>query len=171
VPGHGALRGDVAWGGNWFFLAEAAGTALTLDNVPALTGLAARVRGALFDAGARGADGAELDHVVFLGPSPTPGVDARGFVLCPGLAYDRSPCGTGTSALLACLHAEGRLRPGQTWRQESVTGSVFEAGYRVDPERPGAIVPEITGSAFVTGEARLLLDERDPLCWGLRGPA
>jgi proline racemase len=102
--------------------------------------------------------------------SPNPEARSRNFVLCPGYAYDRSPCGTGTSAKLACLHADGRLRPGEVWRQESVTGSVFEGRFTLDPAHAGWIIPEITGAAHVTGEATLLLDERDPLCWGMRDP-
>ena len=167
VPGHGALTGDVAWGGNWFFIAPAPpNLPLSLSNVDALTDFAWRARRALAEAGVTGAAGAEIDHVELVAPSPTAGIDARGFVLCPGKAYDRSPCGTGTSAKLACLHADGKLRPGDVWRQESVLGSVFEGRFTLDGE--GRVVPQITGAAHVTAEATLLLDERDPLCWGVR---
>ena len=168
VPGHGRVTGDVAWGGNWFFLVAEHGLSLSLDQVGSLTDYAGRVRQALFAAGVRGASGAEIDHVELFGPSPSKGADSRNFVLCPGNAYDRSACGTGTSAKLACLHAEGKLRPGEVWRQESVTGSVFEGRFTVDPHEMGRVVPEITGVAYITGEATLLLDERDPLGWGLR---
>ncbi len=89
-------------------------------------------------------------------------------MLCPGNAYDRSPCGTGTSARLACLHADGKLRPGEVWRQESITGSVFEGRVTVDPSHADRVVPEIAGNAYITGESTLLIDERDPLAWGLR---
>ncbi|HUG53045.1 MAG TPA: proline racemase family protein [Vicinamibacteria bacterium] len=167
VPGHGPVRGDVAWGGNWFFLVEEHGLQISRDRVEELTDFAWRARQALAAAGVRGADGAEVDHVELFAPSPGPGLDSRSFVLCPGKAYDRSPCGTGTSAKLACLFADGRLAPGQVWRQQSVTGSVFEGRIEVDPEHPGRVRPSITGTAHVTGEATLLLDERDPLCWGL----
>jgi 4-hydroxyproline epimerase len=167
VPHHGPLTGDVAWGGNWFFIAPApAGLQLALSRADALTDFAWRVRHALAAAGVTGADGAEIDHVELVAPSPTAGVDARGFVLCPGRAYDRSPCGTGTSAKLACLHADGKLRPGEVWRQESILGSVFEGRFSLDEE--GRVLPQITGAAHVTAEATLLLDERDPLCWGVR---
>jgi 4-hydroxyproline epimerase len=170
VPGHGPVRGDVAWGGNWFFLVEEHGQTLTLDNVEALTDFAWRVRRALPAAGIMGdgGDGAEVDHVELFAPSPVPGLDSRNFVLCPGKAYDRSPCGTGTSAKLACLHAEGTLRPGEVWRQESIVGSVFEGCYALDEAHPGRVLPRITGTAFVTAEATLILDERDPFRWGIQ---
>lgn len=170
VPGHGRVTGDVAWGGNWFFLLEDHGLALAPDAVESLTELAWCIRGALAESHVTGAAGAEIDHVELIGASPTPGCDARSFVLCPGKAYDRSPCGTGTSAKLACLHADGKLEPGQVWRQESVLGSVFEARFEVDPKDPNRVRPWITGAAHVTGEATLLLDPRDPLCWGIRPP-
>ncbi|MGA2299494.1 MAG: proline racemase family protein [Candidatus Acidiferrum sp.] len=96
--------------------------------------------------------------------SKLPGVDSKNFVLCPGKAYDRSPCGTGTSAKLACLYADGKLRPGQIWRQESIVGSVFEGSV---PIEDGQILPSIRGSAFITSEADLILDPKDPLCHGL----
>jgi 4-hydroxyproline epimerase len=137
--------------------------------VGSLTDYAGCVRQALFAAGVRGSAGAEIDHVELFGSSPTADADSRNFVLCPGDAYDRSPCGTGTSAKLACLFAEGKLGPGEVWRQESITGSVFLGSFNVDPRQTGSIVPEITGVAYITGESTLLLDERDPLGWGFRG--
>ncbi|MBL9215469.1 MAG: proline racemase family protein [Opitutaceae bacterium] len=161
--GLGAVPVDLAWGGNWFGLVEGHGLKLERSNLAALTDYAVRVRRALAAAGFP-----EVDHVELFGPSPTPGVDSRSFVLCPGLAYDRSPCGTGTSAKLACLAADGRLAPGVVWVQESILGSVFQASYRPQGER---IVPTITGSAYVTGEAELILDPADPLAWGWGAPA
>ena len=91
-------------------------------------------------------------------------------MLCPGKAYDRSPCGTGTSAKLACLAADGKLRPGAVWRQESIIGSVFEASYRRDGER---LLPSIRGQAWVCGQGQLILDDSDPFAHGIanRGPA
>lgn len=166
VPGHGVVQGDVAWGGNWFFLTHAPDVPLSLPHVEALTAFAGQVRQALARAGVTGEHGAEIDHVELIAPSPTAGVDARNFVLCPGNAYDRSPCGTGTSAKLACLHAEGALRPGQIWRQESILGSVFDGTFTLDDA--GRVLPRITGLAHVTADATLLLDERDPLRWGIR---
>jgi 4-hydroxyproline epimerase len=167
VPGHGRVTGDVAWGGNWFFLVEDQSFTLAPENAGALTAFSGEVRGALAAAGITGADGAEIDHVELFAPSPTPGLDSRNFVLCPSGTYDRSPCGTGTSAKLACLHSAGKLKPGDVWRQESLIGSVFEGRIRLDDERLGRVLPSITGTAHVTAEATLILDDRDPLCWGI----
>jgi 4-hydroxyproline epimerase len=164
VPGAGVVRGDVAWGGNWFFLIDGHGLDLVPANVERLTDYAWRVRQELARRGVTGADGAEIDHVELTGPSLDPANHGRNFVLCPGKAYDRSPCGTGTSAKLACLYADGKLRPGDVWRQESVVGSVFEGTVRVDG---GKVVPRVTGSAFVTAEAKLVLDPADPFRTGL----
>jgi 4-hydroxyproline epimerase len=168
VPGHGSVTGDVAWGGNWFYLVRDHGLDISMGNVGALTAFTLAVRAALRAAGVSGRGGAEVDHVELFASSSV--ADSRSFVLCPGGAYDRSPCGTGTSAKLACLAADGRLRPGEVWRQESVTGSVFEAEFAWDTE-PERILPRITGSAHVTAEATILLDENDPLRWGLRDPS
>jgi 4-hydroxyproline epimerase len=165
VPGYGEVRGDVAWGGNWFFLVRNHTMDLTLGNVDHLTTFTWAIRRALRDQGVAGADGKEIDHVELFGPSQRPGVDSRNFVLCPGKAYDRSPCGTGTSAKLACLYADGKIREGQTWRQESIVGSLFEGSVKV---HEGKVYPSIKGSAFVNAEAELVLDPRDPLCMGIR---
>jgi 4-hydroxyproline epimerase len=168
VPGHGPVTGDVAWGGNWFFLVKDSGGnghQLTLDNLEALTDFTWRIRQALRQQGITGAGGQEIDHVELFGPSQLDGVNSRNFVLCPGKAYDRSPCGTGTSAKLACLYADGKLKEGQVWRQESIVGSVFEGTVRADG---GKVYPTIRGSAYVNAEADLILDERDPFCYGIR---
>ena len=165
VPGFGEVRGDVAWGGNWFFLVEEHGFELTLKNVEALTDFTWAVRQALRLAGITGDHGHEIDHVELFGPSKVPGVDSKNFVLCPGKAYDRSPCGTGTSAKLACLYADGKLLEGQVWRQESIVGSVFEGSVQV---RDGKVHPRIKGSAFISAESELVLDPRDPFCHGIR---
>jgi 4-hydroxyproline epimerase len=164
VPGHGPVTGDVAWGGNWFFLTEDHGRELRLENVEALTELSWNIRMALAAGGITGRDGAEIDHVELFGPPADPANRSRSFVLCPGKAYDRSPCGTGTSAKLACLAADGKLGPGAVWRQESILGSVFEASY--EPAEDG-ILPRIAGRAHVTADATLLLDPADPFCWGI----
>ncbi|MGA8433130.1 MAG: 4-hydroxyproline epimerase [Candidatus Sulfotelmatobacter sp.] len=166
VPGYGQVQGDIAWGGNWFFLVRDHTMDLTLQNIDRLTNYTWAIRQALRDQGITGADGKEIDHVELFAPSQLPGVDSRNFVLCPGKAYDRSPCGTGTSAKLACLYADGKIREGQTWKQESIVGSVFEGSVKV---RDGKIYPSIKGSAFVNAEAELVLDPRDPLCMGIRG--
>jgi 4-hydroxyproline epimerase len=166
APGVGRVTGDIAWGGNWFFLIGNPGQALTLDRLEALTDYAWRVRQGIEAQGITGANGGEIDHIELFGPATAAGADSRNFVLCPGKAYDRSPCGTGTSAKLACLYADGKLRPGQVWRQESIVGSVFEGTVSVVD---GQIYPEITGSAYVNAEADLILDERDPFIYGIRG--
>ena len=165
VPGIGSVRGDVAWGGNWFFLIEEHGLDLALNNVAALTDFTWAVRCALVKAGITGEDGHEIDHIELFAPSKLAGVNSKNFVLCPGKAYDRSPCGTGTSAKLACLYADGKLREGDVWRQESIVGGVFEGRVTV---RDGRIYPSITGAAFVTSEAELVLDPHDPFCHGIR---
>lgn len=164
VPGHGEVTGDIAWGGNWFYLVEDHGHRLTLPCVAELTDLSTRIRQAV-NAGGH----PEVDHVELIGPG-APGSDARNFVLCPGLAYDRSPCGTGTSAKLACLAADGKLQPGEPWVQESILGTRFVGIYEWDGNTTdcGRIIPTVTGTAHVTAEATLLVDARDPFCWGIR---
>lgn len=166
VEGYGPMSGDIAWGGNWFFLVENHGQHVAGDNIPRLMDCSVKIREALERAGITGADGALIDHIELFGPSPE--ADARNFVLCPGLAYDRSPCGTGTSAKLACLHADGKLEPGQLWVQESVIGSRFEACLEW---HEGAIYPRITGTAHVNAEASLILDPLDPYVYGIRPDA
>lgn len=165
VEGHGRVVGDVAWGGNWFFLVNEHGLQLALKNIEALTDFAWRVRQALERDGVTGSNGAAIDHIELFAPSATPGIDSRNFVLCPGKAYDRSPCGTGTSAKVACLAADGKLAPGAIWHQESIIGSVFDASYRIEH---GQILPSIRGRAYVSAEATLILDESDPFVWGIR---
>jgi 4-hydroxyproline epimerase len=157
------VRGDVAWGGNWFYLIENHGQELTLANIETLTEFARRVRRAL---NARGYP--EVDHIELYGPAVSTEAHSRNFVLCPGGAYDRSPCGTGTSAKIACLAADGKLKEGEAWIQESIVGSLFRASYRRSAE---GVVPIIGGRAYVTGESTLLLDERDPFCWGIASAA
>jgi 4-hydroxyproline epimerase len=165
VEGVGGITGDVAWGGNWFFLVGEHGQKLEIANVERLTDFTWRIREALNRHGITGAGGQEIDHIELFGPPRDPSAHSRNFVLCPGKAYDRSPCGTGTSAKLACLFADGKLQEGQIWRQESIVGSVFEGSVRVDGEN---IIPRITGSAYVTGEAELILNPDDPFRAGIR---
>lgn len=167
VPEMGRVTGDIAWGGNWFFLAEGAPCPLTLAHVPELTRKADAVRVALTAAGYRGSDGGEIDHIEFFAKPESADAHSRNFVLCSGGAYDRSPCGTGTSAKLACLAAAGKLAPGVDWVQESIIGSRFTARYRLGPS--GEIIPSITGRAFVTGEAVLRRDPADPFAFGVAG--
>ena len=166
VPGHGVVHGDVAWGGNWFFLTSAHGQRVASDNLPALTTYSSALRTALSAQGITGADGAEVDHIELFGDDDSDvAADSRNFVLCPGLAYDRSPCGTGTSAKVACLAADGKLAPGQLWRQASVIGSVFEASYERDAD--GQVIPTIRGRAHMSAEATLLIESDDPFAWGI----
>jgi 4-hydroxyproline epimerase len=165
VDGIGPVTGDVAWGGNWFFLVGNHGQRLELSNVERLTDYTWRVREALEREQVTGANDGQIDHIELFGPAARSDADSRNFVLCPGKAYDRSPCGTGTSAKLACLYADGKLKPGEIWRQESIIGSVFEARFRLSA---GQLIPRISGSAYVTAETTLLLDPEDPFQWGIR---
>ena len=168
VAGLGTVRGDVAWGGNWFFLTSAVPCDLTLANVGKLTLAASAIRDALDCDGVRGKDGASIEHVEIFGPPHSSEANSRNFVLCPGGAYDRSPCGTGTSAKLACLDADGKLRPGEVWVQESIIGSRFRATFEPGPN--GGILPRIGGRAFVCAESTLLLDPADPFQYGFGAP-
>ena len=163
VEGYGTLQGDIAWGGNWFYLIEDHGQTISFERVDQLTDFCWRVRQALEKAGIYGAEGALIEHVILYGPS-TKGANSQNFVLCPGKAYDRSPCGTGTSAKLACLAADDQLAPGEIWVQESIVGSCFEASYQLED---GQVWPNITGSANITLQGQLILDERDPFRWGI----
>jgi len=177
VPGYGKVHGDVAWGGNWFFLVRddvrdhvrdhvrGDSMTLSLSNVEELTNFTWAIRQALRQHGITGVANQEIDHVELFAPSAVPSVNSRNFVLCPGKAYDRSPCGTGTSAKLACLYADGKIREGQVWKQESIVGSVFEGSITVREDR---VYPSIKGSAFVNSEAQLVLDPKDPFCMGIR---
>lgn len=164
LPGHGTVRGDVAWGGNWFFLVSEHGQRVASDNLAALTGYTSALRHALAAQGITGADGAEIDHVELFA-NDDEGADSRNFVLCPGNAYDRSPCGTGTSAKIACLAADGKLAPGEVWTQASVIGSRFEASYEM---ADGKVIPTLRGRAYISAEATLLIEEDDPFGWGIR---
>lgn len=166
VPGYGTVRGDVAWGGNWFFISGDSPVALTLANERALTRYTEAIRAALVRDGVAGAHGAEIDHIEINGPADGDAADACNFVLCPGMAYDRSPCGTGSSAKVACLAADGKLAPNQVWRQAGILGSMFEVRYEPGPK---GVMPRITGSAFITAKGQLLIDEADSLAWGIGG--
>src|SRR5258706_452652 len=167
VPGHGPLTGDIAWGGNWFFLVADHGRTLVPANIAELTAFSSAIRDALIAQNITGADGALIDHIELFGPPSREGIDSHSFVLCPGNAYDRSPCGTGTSAKVACLAADGKLAEGAVWRQESIIGSVFEASWRASGDG-GTLVPTITRHAHIMAEGRLCFDERDPFAWGVR---
>lgn len=163
VPGFGPVTGDIAWGGNWFFLVSDHGQTLEVANVDALTTFAWAVRRALNTQGFP-----EVDHVELFGAPESPDAHSRNFVLCPGKAYDRSPCGTGTSAKLACLAADGKLAEGESWVQESIIGSRFSGSFTWADRPAGKIIPAIRGRAYVNAEATLLLNPQDPFCWGIR---
>jgi 4-hydroxyproline epimerase len=179
LPSGQRVTGDIAWGGNWFFLCADHGEEVHVGNVERLTALSWEIRREL------NRSHPELDHIELFAPPGDPGNHSRSFVLCPGGAYDRSPCGTGTSAKLACLAADGKLAPGEIWRQESVIGSVFEGSVVASPRLASprstardplrlreegeyeGVIPTITGQAWISAEATLLLDDTDPFCWGI----
>lgn len=173
VEGYGKVVGDIAWGGNWFFLVANHGKDLSLSNVRELTDFTVAIRDCLEKHNITGADGGEIDHVELFGSPSDPVVaDSKNFVLCPGSAYDRSPCGTGTSAKLACLAADKKIEPGQIWRQESIVGSIFEGSYQladsVSDDAECTVIPTITGSAWITAETSLVLDSSDPFKAGIQ---
>jgi 4-hydroxyproline epimerase len=163
VPGLGPIQGDVAWGGNWFYLIETHDQPLDLSRVDALTDFTWRIRQAI-----NGQGHPEIDHIELFAAAPSPKSNSRNFVLCPGKAYDRSPCGTGTSAKLACLAADGKLAEGATWVQESILGTTFEGSYRWLDKSTGQVAPTIKGRAYVNAESKLILDDADPFCFGIR---
>lgn len=169
VADYGEVTGDVAWGGNWFFLvtAHTHPYVLELGRAEELTAYTWAIRQALEAAGIRGAGGAEIDHIELYGPAGA-GADSKNFVLCPGKAYDRSPCGTGTSAKLACLAADGKLKPGAVWRQAGILDTVFEGSVE---ERGGALYPTITGRAWVTARTELVYESGDPFPEGITAGA
>jgi len=165
VPGHGPVTGDIAWGGNWFFLVSDHRMDITFANLDRLTDFTWAIRQQLKKQNITGRNGQEIDHIELFGPPEAPEADSKNFVLCPGKSYDRSPCGTGTSAKMACLYADGKLRSDQVWRQESIVGGIFEGTIT---ERHGELHPSITGSAFVNADSELILDPQDPFCFGIR---
>ena len=164
VENHGIVTGQIAWGGNWFFLVEEHGQEIHSSKVEDLTSFSKKIKEGLVRDEITGEDGAEIDHIELFGPPSSDAADSKNFVLCPGGAYDRSPCGTGTSAKIACLIADGKLEPGETWRQESVIGSIFEASGLVVE---GKVIPTIRGSAHITAEGTLLFNESDPFREGI----
>ncbi|TVQ27635.1 MAG: hydroxyproline-2-epimerase [Spirochaetaceae bacterium] len=161
-----AVIGDVAWGGNWFFLTADHGQSLDFSQVDRLSNIAWRIRQSLHRDGIVGANGAEIDHIELYGAPESDSNHGRNFVLCPGRAYDRSPCGTGTSAKLACLAADGAWKEADVWRQEGILGTVFEGSFRrLDDSR---VIPTVRGKAYVTLEATVFLDPADPFAEGIR---
>jgi 4-hydroxyproline epimerase len=166
VPGYGPFTGDVAWGGNWFFLMDDHPFRLERSELPELIRFTTAVREALAASGIAGVNGREIDHIELSALALRPDAESTNFVLCPGSAYDRSPCGTGTSAKLACLYADGKLAAGEIWRQESVIGSVFEASFRLEGDR---LIPRILGMAYVNADSQLIFNPTDPFCMGIPG--
>ena len=166
VDGLGSISGSIAWGGNWFFLVDKAPLELRFENIASLTAAAKQVQSALNENGITGANGELIDHVEFFGPAESGDADSRNFVLCPGGEYDRSPCGTGTSAKIACLAAKNELEPGDAWIQESIIGSRFTAHYRRDDDNQ--IIPSITGSAYICAETTLVQQADDPFRHGIK---
>ncbi|MFK7735994.1 MAG: proline racemase family protein [Pirellulaceae bacterium] len=166
MPAGHEVHGDIAWGGNWFFICQDHGQQIALRNARHLEAFSLELRRCVEEQGVTGADGALIDHIELLGPPTDSTVaDARNFVLCPGGVYDRSPCGTGTSAKLACLAADGKLAEGEWFRQQSIVGSVFRG--RFQQGEGGQVLPTIEGEAYVTGEAKLVLDANDPFRLGM----
>ncbi len=169
VPGYGTVYGDIAWGGNWFFLIENQGPRVEFVNLETLVDFTWLVRLELEKQNITGDDGMEIDHIEVFGPPSDPALaDSRNFVLCPGKAYDRSPCGTGTSAKLACLYADGKLKPGETWKQASILDTVFDG--RVEELPDGTVIPIVTGRAWVNGESVYYFDQSDPFRHGIPSP-
>jgi 4-hydroxyproline epimerase len=166
VPSYGLFSGDVAWGGNWFFLIGEHPYDLTLENRNKLVAVTTAIRQALQEQGVAGANGETIDHIELFSPPADHKNSSRNFVLCPGASFDRSPCGTGTSAKMACLHAERKLAAGQRWKQEGILGTVFEGS--IEPRPDGTVSPSIRGKAWITGESKLLFTSDDPFRDGIR---
>jgi 4-hydroxyproline epimerase len=165
VPGYGSVTGDVAWGGNWFFITHAEQVPVEMAAVSDLTRFTVAIQDALHARGITGANGGDIDHIEISAPPLRDDADCRNYVLCSGGEYDRSPCGTGTSAKMATLHARGELEFGELWRQEGIVGGLFTGWLsRGDGD---ALIPHIRGTAFVTAEATLRFDVRDPFRFGI----
>jgi 4-hydroxyproline epimerase len=165
VPGYGRFTGDIAWGGNWFFLIEDHPFELSLGNRAELIAASTAIRSALVDSGITGEGSALIDHIEFFAAPQSSRSSSRNFVLCPGASFDRSPCGTGTSAKMACLYADGKLAPGETWIQEGILGTSFEG--QISSASKGHIKPVITGRAWITAETKLLFQNTDPFSNGI----
>lgn len=175
VPELGLIHGDIAWGGNWFFLVSDHGQDIQANNVKQLTQVTMQIKQALVTANITGENGCEIDHIELFADSKDDNINSKNFVLCPGAAYDRSPCGTGTSAKLACLAADNKLATGQLWRQQGVVGSVFTGSYQLansahhtdNHYSEPTIIPTICGHAYVCSETTLIVQEDDPFKWGI----
>lgn len=160
VDGIGLVSGDIAWGGNWFFLIKNHEQILSQNNTAQLINYSSKVLTALTEKNITGANGEPIDHVeLFASPNDTSVADSQNFVLCPGHEYDRSPCGTGTSAKLACLYQDGEIKPNQIWKQQSIIGSIFEGYIEVINDQ---IIPFISGEAFITSDSKVIRQNSDP---------
>ena len=171
LPDGREIAGNISWGGNWFFLISNQGPEIRAQNIAALTDFTKTVRDALHTQNITGENGAEIDHIeCFSSPQPGINADSQNFVLCPGSAYDRSPCGTGTSAKIACLAASGELTEGGIWHQASIIGSVFEGSFESIPDSD-KIIPIVTGRAFITAETTIIIHPNDPFKHGISNPS
>lgn len=165
VLGFGPVVGDVAWGGNWFFITHDTPVSVVPGNIAGLMRFTRAVQDAINNAGLTGADAAPIDHIEISAAPSRQDADCRNFVLCSGGEYDRSPCGTGTSAKMAVLHARGELARGTEWRQESITGSLFTGWLTSDDDH--ALIPHIRGTAYITADSVLRFDPADPFRAGV----
>ncbi|GAF62729.1 LOW QUALITY PROTEIN: 4-hydroxyproline epimerase [Psychrobacter sp. JCM 18903] len=187
VPELGLICGDIAWGGNWFFLVSEHGQDIQANNVEKLTQVTMQIKQALVAANITGENSSEIDHIELFADSDDTQVDSKNFVLCPGSAYDRSPCGTGTSAKLACLAADNKLAPEKLWQQQASSAAYLLAvismylslilistdlSTRLNNPAGAAypaqtIIPTICGHAYVCAETTLMVQEDDPFKWGI----
>ena len=165
VPGYGKVTGDVAWGGNWFFITHADAVPVDMAHLGELGRFTQAIQDVIIAKGITGADGGAIDHIEISAPPARADADCLNYVQCSGGAYDRSPCGTGTSAKMAALHARDELALGQEWRQEGIAGGMFTGWLTAGPS--GSVVPHVRGTAFITGEATLHFDPRDPFRNGI----
>lgn len=166
VEGLGTVKGDVAWGGNWFFLVNESPVPVVPSNIRPLTDAAISIRETIKKSLIlTGENNCVIDHVILYGPALTARGHSRNFVLCPDNSFDRSPCGTGCSARLACLASDGLLAPGDEIIQESTIGSSYRLSYQ--PAQNSRVIPTITGCAFVTKEANLIFNSQDPFKTGI----
>jgi 4-hydroxyproline epimerase len=176
VPDFGPLTVDVAYGGNFYAIIEPQGGYTGLDALGAarILQLSPVVRTLLreaftpvhpLDPTIRG-----VSHLLWADKPKGEGADGRNAVFYGDKAIDRSPCGTGTSARLAHLHATGRLRTGQAFVHESYIGSRFIGRVEAETEIGGraAIIPSVEGSAIATGLSEIWIDDEDVFAHGFQ---
>jgi proline racemase len=168
------LRADVAFGGAFYAIVDSESTGIPLvpERLADLRKAGMEIRDRV-EATVRAVhpEAPELHGIygtIFTGPAASSDADLRNVTVFADAAVDRSPCGTGTSAVMAVLSEMGLLGVGQTFTHESIIGTLFR-GRVMDETMVGevrAIVPEIRGEAYITGESTFLIDERDPLAFG-----